>query len=76
MLTSLKAAKLSKMQDAIRILLEMPVGAFIAKSNIGDAYRLIPLNPTKYPKLEIKFQGRYYYDTFLPQGCGSSCRIF
>ena len=54
----------------------MPGGAFMAKSDIADAYRLIPLNPTENPKLGMKFQGRYYYDKFLPQGCGSSCRIF
>ena len=45
----------------------------MAKCDKADAYRLIPLHPSDHPKLGIKF---HFYNTFLPRGCGSSCRIF
>ena len=41
-----------------------------------DAYRMIPVHPSEYPKLGIYFQGQYYYDKCLAMGCGSACKIF
>ena len=73
---NLKTVKYASVRDAINILNELPSGAYMAKCDIKDAYRLIPLHPSEYPKLGMQFQGQYYYDKFLPQGCGSSCRIF
>ena len=71
-----KTVKYASVRDAIKVLVELPKGAYMAKCDIADAYRLIPLHPSEHPKLGIKFQDECFYDTFLPQGCGSSCRIF
>ena len=73
---NLKSVKYASVRDAIQILNKLPKGAYMAKCDIKDAYRLIPLHPSEYPKLGMQFHGKYYYDKFLPQGCGSSCRIF
>ena len=57
-------------------LSRLPKGVHMAKCDIADAYRIIPLHPSEYPKLGMEWRGKYYYDKYLPQGCGSSCRIF
>ena len=73
---SFKTVKYTTVGDAIRKLLELPYGAYSAKTDIADAYRLIPVSPLDYPKLGMQFKGQYFYDKCLPQGCSSSCRIF
>ena len=71
-----KTVKMSTVGDAIQKLLTLPLGAYTAKTDIADAYRLLPIAPADYPKLGMHFDTKYYYDKCLPQGCGSSCRIF
>ena len=61
--------------DAIELLLAQPHGAFSCKTDIADAFRLIPISPDDYPKLGMTFNNQYYYDKVLPQGCASSCKI-
>jgi hypothetical protein len=73
---SSKVVKYSSVGDANCKLLTLPTGAYTAKTDIADAYRLIPIAPADYPKLGMQFEGAYYYDKCLPQGCSSSCRIF
>jgi len=48
----------------------------MAKSDIKSAFRLIPIHPSDYTKLGFMYNGFYYYDRCLAQGCSSSCRIF
>ena len=62
--------------NAIQILLHLPHSSYTAKTDIADAYRLIPIRPEDFPKLGIFFDGSYYYDKSLPQGCASLCKIF
>ena len=62
--------------DAIMKLLSLPSTSYTAKTDIADAFRIIPVHPDDYPKLGMFFRNQYYYDRALPQGCGSSCRIF
>ena len=71
-----KTVQYSSIGDAIKILLTLPQGSFAAKSDIADAFRLIPVAPVDYPKLGMYYKGAYYYDRTLPQGCSSSCQIF
>ena len=47
----------------------------MAKTDIADAYRLVPLHPSQYKLTGFYFHG-YYFDCCLPQGCSSSCQIF
>ncbi|MES9881299.1 MAG: reverse transcriptase domain-containing protein [Sedimenticola sp.] len=48
----------------------------VAKSDIENAYRIIPLTPGDYELLGFTWDGKYYYDKCLPMGCSSSCSIF
>jgi len=71
-----KSVQYSSIGDAIKIILAHDIGAYLCKTDITDAFRLIPIRPQDYPKLGIKFNNLYYHDKVLPQGCGSSCKIF
>ena len=51
-------------------------GALIAKADIENAFRLLPIHPDDHELLGFCFNGYYYYDCCLPMGCSSSCRIF
>ena len=49
---------------------------FLAKTDIAEAFRLIPLHPSNYSLTGFKLDGHYYYDRCLPMGASSSCLIF
>ena len=66
----------SSVGDAINKIMQLPVGAFGAKTDIKHAFKLIPIWPDLYPKLGIYYDNKFYYDKTLPQGCASSCKIF
>ena len=61
---------------AIKLIQQHGPGAYLAKSDIQNAFRLIPLHPSQYHLTGFQWDGYYYYDRCLPQGCASSCRIF
>lgn len=50
--------------------------AWLAKTDIADAFRLIPLHPSQYSLTGFHLENSFYFDKCLPQGCSSSCRIF
>ena len=62
--------------QAINILNTLPSGAFLAKSDIRSAFRLLPIHPQSYHLLGFSWEGQYYYDKCLPFGLASSCQIF
>ena len=49
---------------------------YLAKADIKEAYRLVPLSPDCYPLLGFRLKGQYFYDKCLPMGASSSCKIF
>ena len=62
--------------DAISIIKQTGAGCFIAKTDIKSASRIIPIHPSDYSLLDMKWQNMYYFDRCLPMGCSSSCAIF
>ena len=48
----------------------------MAKTDISNAFRIIPIHPHDHAILGIKFNGCFYFDQCLPMGCASSCSIF
>ena len=61
---------------AITILCNMPKNSYSAKSVIKNAFGIIPVHEDDYSKLVFSYKSRYYFCKTLPQGAGSSCRIF
>lgn len=49
---------------------------FMAKLDISDAYRLVPIAKSDWKYLGIHLDSGYYIDRRLPMGAGSSCQIF
>ena len=71
-----KSVKYTNISQAIDILTRMPRGSYSAKSDIQDAFKIIPVKPTDQAKLGFIVNNNYYSDRTLPQGCSSSCQIF
>ena len=63
-------------KDAIRFTKSVGSGCFLAKTDIKNAFRIIPINPQNYHLLGICWNGLYYYDRAMPMGCSSSCKTF
>ena len=63
-------------QDAINDVRHHSPKAYMAKTDIAEAFRLIPLNPSQYHLTGFTWDKHYYYDKCLPMGASSSCKIF
>lgn len=48
----------------------------MAKTDIEDAFRIIPVNPAGYHLLGFSWHNIFYFDRCLPMGASSSCQIF
>ena len=66
----------ASISDAISLMNVCGPAAFLAKLDIKDAFKIIPLHPSQYNLTGFSFGGKYFYDRTLPMGCSSSCRIF
>ena len=63
-------------QDAISFVKSVGPNCFLAKTDIKNAFRIIPVHPDDYPLLGIFWKGSFFYDRAMPMGCSSSCKIF
>ena len=66
----------STTDDAITLIKQAGRGSFMAKTDIKNAFRLLPIHPDDYGLLGMKWKGLYYYDKCMPMGCSSSCLTF
>lgn len=64
------------LDDVIKLVKICGPGALIAKCDIEEAFRQIPVHPSDYRLLGFTWNNFYYYDRCLAMGCSSSCRIF
>ncbi|XP_068721411.1 uncharacterized protein [Montipora capricornis] len=48
----------------------------MAKTDIKNAFRIIPIRPEDYGLLGMQWRDLYYYDRCMPMGCSSSCLTF
>ena len=62
--------------DAIKFIKLAGLGCFLAKTDIKNAFRIIPISPDDYNLLGMQWRGLYYYDRCMPMGCSSSCLTF
>ena len=63
-------------QDAIDKIQSLGSGVFLAKTDIRNAFRIIPIHPSDYNLLGFTWDNKVYVDRCLQMGCRSSCRIF
>lgn len=64
-------------EDAIRRIKTVGASCFLAKTDIKNAFRIIPIRPEDHNLLGISWRGLYYYyDRCMAMGCSSSCKTF
>lgn len=64
------------LDHCISIIRSVGPNCLIAKADIKDAFRIIPIYPLDYRLLGFTWKGQFYHDKCLPMGCSNSCRIF
>ena len=62
--------------DAIRCIKLAGQGSYLAKTDIQNTFRIIPIQSDDYGLLGMHWQGSFYFDHCMPMGCASSCRTF
>ncbi len=72
----LKSVHYARVSDAIESIVQVGPNCYMAKCDIFQAFSQIPLHPHDYNLMGFSFEQSYYYHMCLPQGCGSSCKIF
>lgn len=70
------AVSYAGIDDAISLVKKLGRGCFIAKTDLRNAFRLVPVHPSDYELLGFTWQGKFYFDRCLSMGGSSSCRIF
>ena len=64
------------MENAIAHIRALGQRCFMAKTDIAEAFRIIPILPARYQVFSLCWRGQYYYDKCLAMGCSSSRQIF
>jgi hypothetical protein len=65
-----------QIDDAIKQILKCGKGAQMCKTDISDAFKIIPIKAAQYHLFCIKWRGAYYFYNRLCFGCRSSPYIF
>ena len=66
----------SSPSDAALLLHSLGPGSLMAKIDLRDAYRMVPIHPADRPFLGLSWQGSTYVDLQLPFGLASAPAIF
>ena len=69
------AVQYGSIDDAVELLARFD-NAFLAKTDIVKAFRIIPVLADETPLLGFRWRGMVYKDLALPMGCASSSNIF
>ena len=64
------------LDHCISIIRSLGPNCQIAKADIKDAFRIIPIHPNDHKLLVFSCQGKFNYDKCLPMGCSISCQTF
>ena len=62
--------------DAATRVRSMGPGTLMAKVDLENAYRILPVHPDEHPLLPIRWRQVTYLDTALPFGLRSAPKIF
>lgn len=70
------AVQYDSIDEVVSLVRTFGRGCLMAKTDIEDAFRIIPIHPSDYHLLGFIWEGQFYYDKCLPMGASSSCQIF
>ncbi|CAH3176987.1 unnamed protein product, partial [Porites lobata] len=65
----------ASISDAIAVLKSLGAGCFLAKTDIKSAFRIIPIHPSDFPLLGMKWDNQFFFDVCLPMGLAMSHRF-
>ena len=65
-----------KVDHAIAILQDLGPGCFMSKLDIKSAFRNVPVHPSDWELLGMKWEGFYFFDMVLPFGLRSAPFLF
>ena len=68
--------KYATVQNVISDIKSAGPGSFLAKTDISDAFWIIPLHPDSYHLTGMFWDGKYYFYKNLPMGSSHSCFLF
>ena len=74
--SNLCSLKYATVDQAAELMLRLGRGALMAKVDIDQAYRRIPVHPDDRWLLGIRFEGATYMDTILPFGLRLAPKVF
>lgn len=66
----------ANVQDAVQLVQTVGNTAFMAKTDVEKAFRLLPIHPSDQNLFVLSWQGSFYVDLSLQMGCSSSCHLF
>jgi hypothetical protein len=64
------------LDHCVQNIVALGPGTLIAKADLQDAFRLLPIHPDDHWLLGFKWGEAFYYDRCLPMGCSVSCQLF
>ena len=64
------------LDHVLSLLSQFGRGALLAKTDIKDAFHIIPIHPSCYHLFSFTWASSFFYDRCLAMGCAESCRIF
>ena len=62
--------------NAIQLLLTLGKGAFMSKTDVQSAFRIIQVHPLDWELLGMEWKGLYFFDMLLPFGSQSAPYLF
>ena len=65
-----------RVDDAIRMFQRLGSGAYMAKTDLKSAFRIMPIHPGDWNLLGIYWESHFYVDLYLPFGLRSSPFLF
>ena len=68
--------KYASVDDAVAIIQSLGRNTELAKLDLKDAYRIVPVHPQDYHLLGISWKGKTYIDRALPFGLRSAPKLF
>lgn len=66
----------SDFDESVKLIVALGRNAFMGKSDIKSAFRLLPVNPADFDLLGMCIDRQFYFDRCMPMGCSVSCAVF
>ena len=66
----------ASIDGAVKIILQQGRGSELAKLDVTNAHRIIPVHPEDHSLLGMRWKGKLFIDTALPFGLRSALKIF